>query len=211
MPKKKTKKAFDDLKEVTFLAVDGTERKVGDFFLASDFKKSQDGKQLFVSHESLQRVFRTIFNTVRYTPSVLESPKKTNEWCAVIEVEYNFNTKGEDNKFLYGATADCRTSNASSFREYTTAVAETRASARALRGILGISVCSIEEAKDLDEMADNSEDKPTGPQIMMIEKKMLKEKQWTVTQLSEIIGREIEDVNSLTRGEATQIIDKYNS
>lgn len=216
MARPKKQKGFDSIKEHKVLTATGDVFTIEELFKPEDFFESKKG-DLYVLHDALRFVVREkIGKVVSYAVEVHQCPQKSNEWCAVVSVRYEIIlNKLNDGKYtgiFYQASADCRTGNATGFKEYTTAIAETRASARCLRNILGLSICSKEEAFDIDNLVGQSMDEPAeNNQLILIEKKIIKEAKWTKEKLEEVIGQPIKDIKHLTKGEAAQIIDSFNS
>ena len=131
--------------------IDGREYKMGDHFLPDDFAVSDNDNEIVVKHDGMQRVLFRLFDVESRIVQVHECPKKSNEWCAVVGIQMVMSPRVTPvtgtKKFTWGAVADCRTSNAMpGMGRYTTAVAETRASGRIIRRLLGLEgFCTKEE------------------------------------------------------------------
>lgn len=197
-------KVSEAIKDKKMFGIDGTERNVSEFFSDADFQFNND--KLFVSHASLLRVARKAFGILNYEIDFIGLPEKTNEWCATIKVKYTHE------KFHCEAIADCKTSNASrGFERYTTALAETRASARALRNMLGIEFCSAEEVVDLNNVVSNMDSESIDDtQIMLITKKFFGEKGKQLKDIVKIIDRDVAELKELKKSEAIKILETLN-
>ena len=211
------------LEEMTMVLINGNVKKVLDVFDRADFFTSDDGKYL-VKHAGLLRAFKKQFVLSHYNVRVEQAPQLNNDWCACVCVDYMFSDKvAEEDHFDRGynwsASADCR-SGTSEMDKYTTAVAETRASARALRSILGIEMCSLEEvAGPFNKGAKRQEafvpeqvkaGLAEQTQLMLIERKFFKEIGKSMADIEKIVKRKVEGLIDLTKEEAALVIEKFN-
>jgi len=205
---------FDMLTGEEFTTIDGRTLKVKDYFNEKDFVLNKESC-IFVRHNSLLRVLKKLFVIVRYNACINNVPMKDNEWCATVSVCYEIIPRNEvgipDQKFSWNSVADCNKINSMpGFEKYTTVVAETRASARALRNILGLDVCSKEEITD--QTQDIEPDLPIqGNQRVLLETKFIGEMKVTLVEMGEIIGKIINTLDDLKKSEAATIIEKLNS
>jgi hypothetical protein len=176
--------------DVEITTIDGRKVKMGDYFKPEDFA-IDDNNTAVIKHDGMQRVLFDLFRIKERTIQVHESPQKSNEWCAVVSVmmvvEPKVPTETKENKwdrsFTWEAVADCRTSNAMpGMGRYTTAIAETRASGRAIRRLLGLEgFCTKEELAETTLDVDDD----TGPiqpaQLLLIKDKFLGDKKNGIT------------------------------
>jgi hypothetical protein len=209
MGKKVNKQDFKTLSETKIILATGTEVEVGKLFVQEDFLLTKDGKQMFVKYSSLLRAAKKAFGRIgTYKAEVLQCPEKVNNWSATVKTSFFF----PDADVSYSGTADCRDNNAQGeFKQYPTAMAETRAAARTLRNALGLDVCSLEEVADADSIIDRTMDDPVEEQQkMLIQKKILGEAGKTMDYLSEILGKPVTVIEELTKGEAAKIIGTFN-
>jgi hypothetical protein len=168
--------------EVEIITIDGRKVKMGDHFKPDDFA-IDDNNTAVIKHDGMQRVLFELFRVKERLLQVHESPKKANEWCAVVSVtmtvEPRVPEEKQEDKFNRGytweAVADCRTGNAMpGMGRYTTAIAETRASGRVIRRLLGLEgFCTKEELAETTLDVDDD----TGPiqpaQLLLIKEKFL--------------------------------------
>jgi len=211
MPKKKKISLRNELKNQIMLGMDGIEREVSDFFEEEDFDQSKDKKEIFVKHDALLRVAKKIFGGISARSSKpLGIPVKENDWCSVVTVTYALGSSGQ---LKMSATADCRDKTASpAFRGYTTQLAETRASGRALRTAMGLEVTTQEEITNIEDIVDRSAREPImDMQKALINKKFINEKGKTFKDISKILGKEVVTFDQLTRGDATELLEAFNS
>jgi hypothetical protein len=203
----------NDIKEImkdkVMVGIDGISRNILDHFKEDDFCVGDDGN-VFVYNAALNRIVRSLFLINEHSVAVIQPPQKTNEWCATILASYVIFTNTENPApFKISAVADCKTTNAfKGYDKYTTAVASTRASSRALRDILGLDICTVEEVKDLNPKKTKDVIDQNGPiddkQKMLIEKKFMNEH--TIDDISKIIERKVDSLDSLTQSEALKVI-----
>lgn len=210
MARKKQKHTADKVREllkdnITY-AADGKEYKLLDLVDAEDFEQDQNGN-LYIKHMTLLKTAKRYLGIKGKQVEVLQCPEKSNNWNAVIKVTYKFTS------FVWSAVADCnRLSAPRDFEQYTTALAETRASARCLRDALGIEFCSVEEVTTMDQMDNvvlNDKSPITSTQKKAINK-LLEQKNRTIEDVGEIIGRKIEQIEEMTKVESTIVIDELN-
>jgi hypothetical protein len=210
---------FNLLESKTFNTVDGRELEIQDYFSEDDFGIGENG-EVFIKEAALLRVTKKLFTILERQVEVIKAPERQNEWCAVAVVHYHLNTKVSEEqtnpqRVYWSATADCRESNAlQGFDKYTTTMAETRASARALRNILGLNLCSLEEVAikikaQKEEKAVNS--RPADKtQLMVIERKFQTGNGITLAQMRNIIGVEFEKLEDLTFDQAAKLVSGLN-
>lgn len=99
--------------------------------------------------------------------------------------------------------------------KYSTTVAETRASARCLRNLLGVDFCSREEIDEQTEGVE-ADDAPAKPrQIMVVERKFMGEHGVTMDEINKILAKKwkdkfkdnpIKQLEELTQNEIAHII-----
>ena len=121
--------------------------------------------------------------------------------------EYTF-----DDGRTYQGSADATSKNCDgNFRLYLTAMAESRAKARALRTAFAITTCSWEEKSNATYADDPHLGKIGEEQIMLI-RKLATQHSIGKSQLFELmdIPRIVKDINELTRSEAIEIISGLN-
>lgn len=218
MPKKKNAK--DKLKNQTMIGMDGKERDLGEYFENTDFETSKDKSEVFVRHDSLMRVSKKVFKGWKNREvKVHQSPDHQNDWCAVVEVVYTLRHPASPGKLIkISSTGDCRAKTANkNFKNYTTALAETRASSRALRYALGIDMVTKEEVTNIDDIVDAQANQPAlDRQKAVIDKKILGGakkggKGKSLEDVSEFLGKDIFTLDQLTRGEAEDVIEEFMS
>lgn len=202
---------FNLISNNKFYPIDGRELVIGSFFNEKDFVASDKEDNVYIKHASLLRVFKKLFNITKYEGLVIQSPLKDNDWCATVESVYiiESNNEGKVLHISWSAVADCNTSNSMpGFEKYTTAVAETRASARAIRNILGLDFCSQEEIAS-EQSDDNISIQ--NHQKVLIETKFIQEMGIKPEEISKILGRDFISLDNLSKGEAAKLIEKLNS
>lgn len=209
----KKQNLIEDLKNQTIVGMDAKERTLGDCFSDDDFEISKDKKSVFIRHDALLRVAKETFGGIKSRlPRVLGMPKKQDNFCSVVEVVYTFGDGQEA-----GATADCSQATASpGFKNYTTALAETRASSRALRFALGVNLVASEEMTDIESLVDQEAGLPAqDQQKQLMKRKFMRKKEKggkgkTYKDISLILGRKVRTLDELTRGEATDVLEVWN-
>jgi len=202
--------AKEKLGNQMMLGIDLEERKISDFFdLDNDFDETKDGKQIFVRHDGLLRAAKRAFGGIkRRVSKPMGVPVKEDNWCAVVNVGYQF-----ESGHKVEAVADCRSDTANrGFGKYTTALAETRASGRALKFALGLEIVTQEEIADIEDIIDQAAREPAlEHQKALIKKKFIGERGKTFEQVSKILKKKVVTLDQLTRGEATEILEAFNS
>jgi hypothetical protein len=83
---------------------------------------------------------------------VFQSPCPANDYTAVVGYEIEVSCFGEYTRVFSSAADSSKQNTDALFRQYPTAIAETRAEARALRKALKIDVVSAEELSDVAEL-----------------------------------------------------------
>lgn len=169
--------------------------------LTEDELVVKDGRQ-FVYLKGLERLakergIRSKFIDVCATPSK-EAP------LSVIKVTYKF-----DDGRSYDGVADASDKNCKEkFRVYLTAMAESRAKARALRDAFGISLCSVEEVVDADDEIEN----PITDAQQHLIKMQMKEKEVTLEECATAIKlKKLSSLEDLTKEQASTLIGKLNT
>lgn len=207
---------FSSVAEDTFTTIDGRELQIKDYFGEKDFVVGEESDGIFIKHVALLRALKKLFRVNRYHAYINQEPKKDNEWCATVGVCYDISPKNvegvpADAEYSWTSVADCnRINSMPGFEKYTTTVAETRASARALRNILGIDFCSKEEVAD-----GTNEIEEDGPiqnhQRVLLETKFMGEMKVSIEDMAKIINKPLNTLDDLTRSQAALLIDKLNS
>ena len=207
-----------DLKGKKFVTILGDEFNVSDHFNVSDFVvvKQGRGDSLFIRHDPLLRVAKNpeVLGILGKKVDIHQCPEKVNEWSATATVTYQFGD--DDRKMTWASSADCRKSNArGGFATYPTAMAETRASARALRFALGVEFCSAEEIADLESMTDETFTDPIeDSQVTVIKNKLFKQYGFTLEDVKSYISkqyeRDIDLLEEIYKGEAAELIQSFH-
>ncbi len=224
MAPKKQKSVREELKKQIMVGADQKERKLADHFEEDDFDIEKDKSNIFVRHDALLRVAKNIWGIKSRYVNTIQSPTKENDWCAVVQVVYIF-MAGKPKKhgsecrpeIEWSDVGDCRAKTANpGFKNYTTALAATRASARALRFALGLEVCTKEEITDIDDIIDKTSGEPAmDQQKTLIKDRMIKKhgksKKKVFAELSEIVGEKVVTLDQLTRGQAADILENINT
>ncbi len=179
MAKKKntlaSKLGYEDVEITT---IDGRKCLMGDYFRPDDFAidtGSEGRGRGVIKHDGMQRVLFNLFVITKRTVEVYDTPKKVNEWCAVVKVCMTVVPRieeGPEIPFHWEAVADCRTGNAmSGMSRYTTAIAETRASGRVIRRLLGLEeFCTKEELAETTLDVEDDTKPVQAAQILLIKK-----------------------------------------
>lgn len=201
---------FEDIKNDEIILIDGTKIEICDVFEEKDFV-FKDSNQAFIKHNPMLRATKKHFKILSKESKLYANPFKDNDWCACVKVRYTLKSPIKETIVVEGL-ADCKVTNSNKgFGNYTTAMAETRASARALRTILGIEFCSIEEL-DSGDSNNHSVDGPIEEnQKALIENKFFRELNLTIKDFSDIVGVKINNVNELTKKQAAEAIEKLNA
>ena len=177
----------------------------------------KDKSNIFVRHDALLRVAKQILGIQDKDLKTVQPPTKENDWCAVVEVVYTFGSPGKSLVCRWKENGDCRAKTANpGYKNYTTALAATRASSRALRFALGLEICTKEEITNVDDIIDKTSGEPAmDQQKMLIKGRMLKKhnksKKKAFADLSEIVGEKVVTLNQLTRGQAADILENINT
>jgi hypothetical protein len=207
---KKTKKARsvrEELRAKTVVGLDKEERNLLDLFTEDDFFESKDKKDIFVRHDALLRVAKTTFGIRSRESWVKSAPNHNNNWCAVVKVKYVF-----DNKREFTALADCRQDSANpGFKRYTTALAETRASARALRSAIGLEMVTQEEVTDIEDLIERSDEEPATELQKSLIIRIMKKKDKTPKDVGEVLDKKVRTLDELTQGEAKDVLAALNT
>lgn len=186
--------------------------KVSEHFTLDDFDVGEDGG-VFVRQVALLRVFKKLYTIFAVDSEVMNpgDPSKS----AIVTVTYEFCKKMDNAETCRGlllrwsGSADAHSNNsAKGFGSYYTAFAETRASARALRSILGVEVCSSEEPKTSFESSNNNPIQDN--QKVLIETKFMGERKVTLEEICELVNRQIKSVSELSYTEAADLIQALN-
>lgn len=216
-PRKKQKSIREELKKQIMVGPDKEERKLSDHFEEDDFDEAKDKKNIFVRHDALLRVAKRIWGIKSKDLNTIQPPTKENDWCAVVEVVYTFGSIDGPVLFSWKENGDCRAKTANpGFKNYTTALAATRASARALRFALGLEICTQEEITDIENLIDKTSGEPAADQQKaLIRDRMIqkhgKKKNKAFRELSEIVGEKVVTLDQLTRGQAADILEVINT
>jgi hypothetical protein len=212
MPKNEIK--FEQVKDQEFTTIDNRLFKIGDYFDPEDFGKNER-QEVFIKHGPLLRVLKKLFNIVHYEAKITNPPQKTNDWSATVSVSYVISSRDILNKehhaYRWTSVAECNKHNAmKQFDLYPVTLAETRASARALRFILGIDLCSLEEVSDdVGELEDNSPIQDN--QKNLLERKFMGEQGFTIEDMKGILKKEkLDSLDELSFTEAAVLCEKLN-
>lgn len=223
-PRKKQKSIREELKKQVMVGADQEERKLADHFAEDDFDEAKDKRNIFVRHDALLRVAKQIWGIKSRRFNTIQPPTKENDWCAVVEVVYTFmagkpkkNMSERRPEIEWSDVGDCRAKTANpGFKNYTTALAATRASSRALRFALGLEVCTQEEITNIDDLIDKTSGEPAlDQQKTLIKDRMIKKhgkkKKKIFADLSEVVGEKVVTLDQLTRGQATDVLEQINT
>jgi len=205
-----------DLNEQVMTLPDGTQSPLLTYFNEEGDFINIDGNP-FIKYNGLLRIAKLICGIQSYKCEVIQVPQIENEWCATVVAKYTFG-KTWDTTFTWEGAADCRASSAApGFDKYIVALCETRAKARALRDMLGIAICSIEEiAKPFEKqqerqfITENSVEMAETTQLMLIEKKFIGEAGKTIGDICAIVDRHISNISELTKEEASNVLEVFN-
>jgi len=125
----------------------------------------------------------------------------------LITYEYSF-----DDGRSYAGTADATTKNCDgNFKLYLSAMAESRAKARALRTAFAITTCSVEEKSDMT-IAQDPELGPIGDEQIHLIKMKATELNLSKTELFQMleVPRKLTDLKKLSKEEGLEIIGTLN-
>lgn len=185
--------------------ISGDSFTLKDHFKSRDFVITDKGSP-FVRHDPLLRVAKAVLGIKGKNVQIVQAPDKGNEWSATVAVTYKFS---DDSTF--SAAADCRKSSSKGgFDLYTTAMAETRASARALRFALGVDICSADEIADLDSMGEVDQDSAIEDnQMAVLKNKYMRQHGITLEDIQDMTGVVV--LEELTKLQASELFKKLNS
>jgi len=166
--------------------------------------EEHNGKK-YIKLSNLYDIAYRVMGIQSYIPTVIQSPNSENGMVAVVRSELRF-----DDGRVFCALADASINNTSTeFSVYPTAIAESRALARALIKAMNIKFNAVEEIP-FDKMNVDENDM-TNTQIELV-KKLLKDKDKQWSEVKDKIGYEhitkMEDFLSLKHIDAIKII-KY--
>lgn len=171
--------------------------------LTEEELKVKDGKE-FVYLRGLEKLARAR-GVVSKHIRVHATPTSENP-IAVVSVQYTFKDGA-----IWESTADCTSKSAKEgFGKYLTAMAESRAKARALRDAFGITLCSVEEIGTPSASIDEEEDSPpiSDPQKYLIGN-LLKEKGKSLDDCRILLKvSKLDSIDGLTKIQAGTLIRK---
>ncbi len=171
--------------------------------LTEEELKTKDGKE-FVYLRGLEKLARAR-GVISKTTSIHSTPTAENP-IAVVSVQYCFKDGA-----IWEAAADCTAKSAKEgFGKYLTAMAESRAKARALRDAFGIALCSVEEIGTPSASPEDDEESPpiSDPQKYLIGN-LLKEKGKTLEDCKVMLKiAKLDSVDGLTKVQAGTLIRK---
>lgn len=206
------------LKEGVFVTIDGRELKVKDHFKAEDIQ-SEKGGGIFIKHNVLLRTLKQLFTIREYIAYPIQVAEKNNDWCCTAEVKYVVAPKlekgvgGVVESYSWQSIADCNRHNAyEKFENFTTTMAETRASVRALRFILGIDVCGSEELTSTDDVLDSEDENKAiiDTQLSVLTHKFFGEHGFKMADVNRVLKTKYDDLQELSYNEAKTLIQKFN-
>lgn len=164
--------------DVEITTIDGRKVKMGDYFKATDFAIDNDNTPV-IKHDGMQRVLFDLFEVKERTLQVHSSPTKVNEWCAAVSVKMIVTPRDDKDErfYVWEAVADCRTGNSMpGMSRYTTAIAETRASGRVIRRLLGLEeFCTKEELAETTLDVDDDSGPIQPSQKLLLKKKFIED------------------------------------
>jgi hypothetical protein len=170
--------------------------------------KDGDKNVEFILLAELQRLAELRGGIKHQITHVVQAPNPSNEYSACCTVDVVFH----DGKSTSGS-GDCSKENTSGdYAVYPTAMAESRALARALRFGLGIKMCSWEEVsgKSLKNAVESSNKEVTQPQKIAITT-ICARNNFDLAKILAMGSRKgIETVEQLTSKEASDLIAKLN-
>jgi hypothetical protein len=175
-------------------------------YLMSLFDKKElvDG---YPTVNGLRRVSEKILgNFIAGRTNVVQSPSE-NCGTAVVEYEVSFQKDKNSPVISFSSAADANYENTDKiFRCYLTAIAETRAEARALRKALKLNKASIEE---LSKVAELDKDIPTPANSLQVRavKNIIKTRKLDINTIAKDYGLEVDNNELiLTTEEASKLI-----
>jgi hypothetical protein len=223
-----------DLKDKTFNPIDGRKFKVLDYFNPSDFATDGEGRGTFVKHDALLRVCKELFIILGRDVHIAQSPSEPNGMCATATVRYDLSPKTEEYEkqrkkvaegelkewecqhFSFQSSGDCYPANQPQGvgSNYFTAMAETRASGRALRFLLGVDFCTKEEISGpTQEQGFNDKDPISENTKSVIEKKFMGRHGVTLNQIRNLLKKtekEMPSLDCLTVAEGATLMQKLS-
>lgn len=169
-----------------------------------------DKKELIEGYPTvngLRRVAEKVLgNFLSGRTNVVQSPSE-NCGTAVVEYEVHFQKDKNSPVLSFSSAADANYENTDKvFRCYLTAIAETRAEARALRKALKLNKASIEE---LSKVAELDKDLPTPANSLQVRavKNIIKTRKLDINKIAQDYGLDIENGELvLNSDEATRLI-----
>lgn len=187
--------------DVEITTIDGRKIKMGDYFKATDFAIDNDNTPV-IKHDGMQRVLFDLFTVKERTLEVHCAPTKANEWCAAVSVcmtvvpkNVSINEDGDPeevlDRYVWEAVADCRTGNSMpGMSRYTTAIAETRASGRVIRRLLGLEeFCTKEELAETTLDVDDDSGPIQPSQKLLLKKKFIEDCKITLETVNKRLKR----------------------
>lgn len=209
-----------NLKDKQFTTIDGRILNIEEYFTEKDFVSDDNGQGNFIKHDALMRVCKKLFSIVGRSVNIIRAPSAANGMCAAATVTYILFAKeinsGEigTQHFSFTSSGDCNPQNAPSFPadRYMTAMAETRASGRALRFLLGVDFCTKEEiAGKAKEYIDD--DPISKNALSMIEKKFMGQHGIKIEQMRKLLKKsegDMPNLSYLTVSEGGELVQKLN-
>lgn len=182
-------------------AINGKEYELGQYFNKNDFVDKQ-GEGIFVLHEPLLRVAKEVLGIKGRAVQIVQPPHKANDWSTTTIVKYKF-----DDGIVFESSAEARIGNLDKkMHQYSAAMAETRASSRALRFALGVDICSIEEIGVTKNVDDSNDDSPIeAVQVAAI--KRIIQKGVPMDKVKKLMSGK-DTFEELSNGEATKLIQE---
>lgn len=183
-------------------------KNITQFDPTKDYSKSlnpdelkSEGKKTFVFLRGLERLAKE--------RGVLEAVCTRLEQLGTSGVMCTYSYSFVDGA-IYQGSADATVKNCDgNFKLYLTAMAESRAKARALRTAFAITLCSVEEKSNVDIADDRDLGPAEGHQIVAI-KNIAKEKGLVKEQVLELMDIPKTDFKKLSREEARSLIAALN-
>ena len=173
--------------------------------------KTEDGRD-FVFLRGLEALARqrgvVSAKCVRMEPMAMTSEEKTYTYGFYCTYEYSFVDGGSYQGSAYATIKNCD----GNFRLYLTAMAESRAKARALRTSFGIGLCSVEEKSDASYKTDSDLGPIDDAQLVLI-RKLATQHNFDKAQVLELldIPRQVNKMEELTKQEGTELSCKLNA
>lgn len=208
---------MNNIKEILdkkVILINKEEKTLGQLFELDDFNIDQGG-QIFIKHDALLRAFRKNFSQNKYEVEVVRASTNYEKDLAVVKVTYVFTGRefeesySNTKTYYVSSVADCCPENSSpGFEKYQTAVAETRASARAIRNILGVDLCSSEEISEITQDVDFKS--PIDYKQAKLLEKFKKERGITIEKMQDLVGRKFKNIKDIKKFEASNLIEAIN-